>query len=71
MDAEPREVFIIASLLVPIIGIGVYPKLTTQIYDATTQQLNAKLREVVPSLVKQPSVALSEPMQAPTIGDAW
>ncbi|KOR35402.1 NAD(P)H-quinone oxidoreductase subunit 4 [Planktothricoides sp. SR001] len=71
VDAEPREVFIIASLLVPIIGIGVYPKLTTQIYDATTQQLNAKLREVVPSLVKQPSVALSEPMQAPTIGDAW
>jgi len=71
VDAEPREVFIIASLLVPIIGIGVYPKLTTQMYDATTQQLNAKLREVVPSLVKQPSVALSEPMQAPTIGDAW
>lgn len=47
VDAEPREVFIIASLLVPIIGIGIYPKLTTQIYDATTQQLNAKLREVV------------------------
>ncbi len=71
VDAEPREVFIIASLLVPIIGIGVYPKLTTQIYDATTQQLNARLREVVPSLVKQPSVALSEPMQAPAIGEAW
>jgi NAD(P)H-quinone oxidoreductase subunit 4 len=71
VDAEPREVFIIASLLVPIIGIGVYPKLTTQIYDATTQQLNARLREVVPSFVKQPSVALSEPMQAPAIGEAW
>ncbi len=97
VDAEPREVFIIASLLVPIIGIGVYPKLTTQIYDATTQQVNAKLREVVLSqktgfLPKSlspnealnqdadrnqvaPSVALSEPMQAPAIdtflGEAW
>lgn len=93
VDAEPREVFIIASLLVPIIGIGVYPKLTTQIYDATAQQLNARLREVVPSLktgflpkslspnqaINQdadrnsvaPSVALSEPMQAPAIGEAW
>jgi NAD(P)H-quinone oxidoreductase subunit 4 len=93
VDAEPREVFIIASLLVPIIGIGVYPKLTTQIYDATAQQLNARLREVIPSqktvfLPKSlspnqalnqdadrnpvaPSVALSEPMQAPAIGEAW
>jgi NAD(P)H-quinone oxidoreductase subunit 4 len=69
VDAEPREVFIIASLLVPIIGIGLYPKLTTQIYDATTQQVNARLREVVPSLVKEPSVALAEPMKAPPIGD--
>lgn len=69
VDAEPREVFIIASLLVPIIGIGLYPKLTTQIYDATTQQVNARLREFVPSLVKEPSVALASPMKAPPIGD--
>ena len=26
IDAEPREVFIIACLLIPIIGIGLYPK---------------------------------------------
>ncbi len=71
VDAEPREVFIIASLLVPIIGIGLYPKLITQIYDATTQQVNARLRQFVPSLVKDPSVALAEPMKAPPIGDPW
>jgi NAD(P)H-quinone oxidoreductase subunit 4 len=41
VDAEPREVFIIASLLVPIIGIGLYPKVATTIYDATTNQLTA------------------------------
>jgi NAD(P)H-quinone oxidoreductase subunit 4 len=50
VDAEPREVFIIACLLVPIIGVGFYPKLLTQIYDAKTLQLTARLREAVPSL---------------------
>lgn len=53
IDAEPREVFIIACLLVPIIGIGLYPKIVTQIYDATTHQLTALLRNSVPSLVEQ------------------
>jgi NAD(P)H-quinone oxidoreductase subunit 4 len=52
VDAEPREVFIIACLLVPIIGIGLYPKLITQIYDATAQSLVATLRNSVPSLAK-------------------
>ena len=57
IDAEPREVFIIASLLVPIIGIGFYPKLVTQIYDATTTQLTARARSSVPSLVENISLA--------------
>ncbi len=39
VDAEPREVFIIACLLVPIFGIGLYPKLTIDMYVATTDQL--------------------------------
>jgi NAD(P)H-quinone oxidoreductase subunit 4 len=50
IDAEPREVFIIACLLVPIIGIGLYPKILTQIYDATTLQLTERLRDSVPTL---------------------
>jgi NAD(P)H-quinone oxidoreductase subunit 4 len=53
IDAEPREVFIIACLLVPIIGIGLYPKILTQIYDATTQQLTVLMRQSVPSLVER------------------
>ncbi len=56
-DAEPREVFIIACLLVPIIGIGLYPKLLTNIYDATTAQLTQHLRASVPSLVDKAPVA--------------
>ncbi|NEO38611.1 MAG: NAD(P)H-quinone oxidoreductase subunit 4 [Moorea sp. SIOASIH] len=58
IDAEPREVFIIACLLVPIIGIGLYPKIVTQIYDATTVQLTARLRNSVPTLVNEAPVAL-------------
>ena len=46
VDAEPREVFIIACLLVPIIGFGFYPKMLTQIYDATTQKLTDRLSQV-------------------------
>lgn len=57
IDAEPREVFIIACLLVPIIGIGLYPKILTQTYDATTTQLTARLRQSVPSLVETAPVA--------------
>ena len=51
IDAEPREVFIIACLLIPVIGIGLYPKLVTQIYDSSIIQLTAKIRNAVPSLV--------------------
>lgn len=53
VDAEPREVFIIACLLIPIIGIGLYPKLVTQIYDSSISQLTVKLRASVPSLAQQ------------------
>jgi NAD(P)H-quinone oxidoreductase subunit 4 len=55
VDAEPREVFIIACLLVPIIGIGFYPKILTQIYDAKTIELTARLREQRPGLAEQVS----------------
>lgn len=56
IDAEPREVFIIACLLIPIIGIGLYPKLVTQIYDSSITQLTARLRASVPSLVQEAKV---------------
>ncbi|NEO30485.1 MAG: NAD(P)H-quinone oxidoreductase subunit 4 [Symploca sp. SIO3C6] len=72
IDAEPREVFIIACLLVPIIGIGFYPKILTQIYDSTTVELTARLRASVPSLV-QPAKVVQEDTpalsMAPMIGE--
>jgi NAD(P)H-quinone oxidoreductase subunit 4 len=65
IDAEPREVFIIACLLIPIIGIGLYPKILTQVYDATTVQLTARLRDSVPTIALQKektAVSLSAPV---------
>ncbi len=67
VDAEPREVFIIACLLVPIIGIGLYPKMLTQVYDSTTVQLTARLRDAVPSLAQQRQVPTVS-FRAPEIG---
>jgi NAD(P)H-quinone oxidoreductase subunit 4 len=55
IDAEPREVFIIACLLVPIIGIGLYPQILTQVYDTTTVTLTARLRAAVPTIAKAAS----------------
>lgn len=58
VDAEPREVFIIACLLIPIIGVGLYPKLLTQVYDRSTNQLVATLRRELPEGgAGQPEVA--------------
>ena len=56
VDAEPREVFIITCLLIPIIGIGLYPKVVTQIYDASISQLTTRIRASVPSLVQQAEI---------------
>ncbi|WP_421656218.1 photosynthetic/respiratory NAD(P)H-quinone oxidoreductase subunit D1 [Leptothermofonsia sp. ETS-13] len=53
VDAEPREIFIIGSLLVPIIGIGLYPKILTQVYDAKSVELTERLRESLPAVSKQ------------------
>jgi NAD(P)H-quinone oxidoreductase subunit 4 len=39
IDAEPREIYIIACLLLPIIGIGLYPRLVTESYLASINNL--------------------------------
>jgi len=66
VDAEPREVFIIACLLIPIIGIGFYPKMLTQVYDSTTVQLTARLQDSVPMALRQQAPPLS--LRSPEIG---
>jgi NAD(P)H-quinone oxidoreductase subunit 4 len=70
IDAEPREVFVIACLLIPIIGIGFYPKLLTQVYDAKTMQLTQRLRGAVPALAqadRRDAIALEAAKAAPVL----
>jgi NAD(P)H-quinone oxidoreductase subunit 4 len=47
-DAQPREIFITACLLLPIIGIGLYPKLATNTYDVKMVEVAVKSRAVLP-----------------------
>jgi NAD(P)H-quinone oxidoreductase subunit 4 len=42
VDAEPREIYVISCLLVPIIGIGLYPRLVTDTYRASIEALVAR-----------------------------
>lgn len=49
-DAKPRELAIAFSLLLPIIGIGLYPKIATQTYDSTTVAIADRAREALPTV---------------------
>lgn len=49
VDAEPREIYVIACLLIPIIGIGLYPRIMTDSYRASIE-----------SLVRRESLALAK-----------
>jgi NAD(P)H-quinone oxidoreductase subunit 4 len=67
-DANPREIFITACLLLPIIGIGLYPKLATQTYDVTAVALAAQVREALPSTIAvQPTSLYAQTFAAPTL----
>ncbi|NJL82807.1 MAG: NAD(P)H-quinone oxidoreductase subunit 4 [Chloroflexaceae bacterium] len=53
LDANPREVFVTACLLLPILGIGLYPKLATDTYDFKTVEVASKIRAALPVLAEQ------------------
>ncbi len=56
VDAQPREIFIAICLLLPIMGIGLYPKLATNSYDLKTTAIASKARAALPVIVyQQPS----------------
>lgn len=54
-DVQPREIFIATCLLLPIIGIGLYPKLATSSYDLKTMEVAFKVRSALPIIVQQQS----------------
>jgi NAD(P)H-quinone oxidoreductase subunit 4 len=63
-DTKPREAFIALCLLVPIIGIGFYPKLATQTYDVKTVEVAAQVRNALPVVATNQSF---QPLRAPFV----
>jgi NAD(P)H-quinone oxidoreductase subunit 4 len=59
-DAQPREIFIAACFLVLILGIGIYPKLTTQMYDVKTVAINAEVRHSQMVIAQEKQSALTQ-----------
>jgi NAD(P)H-quinone oxidoreductase subunit 4 len=53
LDAKPRELFIAVSLMVPVVAIGFYPKLATQLHDAKTVALADRLRLELPATIAE------------------
>jgi NAD(P)H-quinone oxidoreductase subunit 4 len=63
-EIVPREAFVALCLLVPIIGIGLYPKLAIQTYSAKTIDVAAQIQTTLPDV---PDAApLSKVMILPT-----
>ena len=70
-DIKPRELFITACLLLPIIGIGFYPKLATQTYDVKAVEVATHARQVLPVFAhQQPSSLYSRIFTSPTLADS-
>ena len=63
-DVNPREIFIAVCFLVMIVGIGIYPKLATQMYDVKTVALNADVRQSQTIVAQQKQLTIA---QAPLI----
>jgi NAD(P)H-quinone oxidoreductase subunit 4 len=71
-DVKPRELFITACLILPIIGIGLYPKMVTQTYDVKTVEVATHARQVLPVVGngQQPASMYSQIFTAPTLASA-
>lgn len=66
IDIRPREAFVALCLLVPIIGIGLYPKVATQVYDAKTVAVATRAQDTL-LLAEQPSGLYAYLLNAPQL----
>jgi NAD(P)H-quinone oxidoreductase subunit 4 len=66
VDAKPREIFITICLMIPIIGIGLYPKIVTQTYDFTTVAVAEHLQQALPVFAQSnPPTQFSQNLSTP------
>ncbi len=69
-DANPREVFIALCLLVPVVGIGVYPKLATNLHDMKTDAIASRVQAELPVVAqRQQGTLFAQQFQAPQIAE--
>jgi NAD(P)H-quinone oxidoreductase subunit 4 len=54
VDAEPREIYVISCLLVPIVGIGLYPRIMTDTYRASIETLVAREESALTAMGEPP-----------------
>jgi NAD(P)H-quinone oxidoreductase subunit 4 len=65
LDIRPRESFIAACLLIPVIGIGLYPKVATQTYDAKTVAVLDRVQDTMVLIADQPSQPMFSAIASP------
>jgi NAD(P)H-quinone oxidoreductase subunit 4 len=68
-DASPREIFIAASFIVLIIGIGFYPKLAMGMYDVKTVAVNAQVRQSYTQIAETSPGVYANGFLTPKIGE--
>ncbi|PAX51865.1 NAD(P)H-quinone oxidoreductase subunit 4 [Brunnivagina elsteri] len=68
-DASPREIFIAASFIVLIIGIGFYPKLAMGMYDVKTVAVNALVRQSYTQIAEASPGIYANGFLKPNIGE--
>jgi NAD(P)H-quinone oxidoreductase subunit 4 len=69
-DARPREVFIAACFLLPIIGIGFYPKLAMQTYDAKFVAINQEIHQSYTQISEKSPGVYAQGFLSPSIPPA-
>ncbi|MEM8604612.1 MAG: NAD(P)H-quinone oxidoreductase subunit 4 [Cyanobacteria bacterium P01_H01_bin.121] len=68
LDVKPRETFIATCLLVPVICVGLYPQVITQLHDAKTVEVADRVQDALPMLAEvQPQSLYSSVLQAPSL----
>lgn len=67
IDVKPRELFIAACLLVPVIGIGLYPKVAMQTYDVKTVEVAAHARHVQQLVAQEKDAWKAAALNSPSV----
>jgi len=69
-DAKPRELAIAFVFLLPVLGIGFYPKLATQFYDVKTVAINTQIKDSYMQIAQTRGHIYAKGFWAPTIAES-